>query len=145
MHQSKFATFESAVQGSFNGKPLSHTFEHGFVKYRNTIAPCVFGAVHGGVGVAKKVVCGCSDFRVVGGNANAGGDKHVALAQRKWFIETFKNPIGQQHGIGLIFRLSIEHDKFVSRYTPNDAPSWKDVSKALRDRDKHIVSSLMAE
>ena len=145
MHQSKFATFESAVQGSFNGKPLSHTFEHGFVKYRNTIAPGVFGAVHGGVGVAKKVVCGCSDFRVVGGNANAGGDKHVALAQRKWFIETFKNPIGQQHGIGLIFGESVEHNKLVTRNSSNYAARWEGISKALRDRDKHIVSSLMAE
>jgi hypothetical protein len=145
MHQSKFATLESAIKGCFYGKPLSHAFKHRLVEYRNTIAPRVFGAVHRRVGMAKQVVGRCGDLRVVGGYPDTCGDKHVALAQGEWLIETFKNSIGQQHGVGLILGESVEHNKLVARNSSNDASGWKSVSEALRDRDKHIVSSLMAE
>ena len=47
--------------------------------------------------------------------------------------------------VSLILGESVEHNKLVSRNSSNDAAGGKDISEALRHRNQHIVSSLVAQ
>ena len=80
-----------------------------------------------------------------GGNADAGGHKHIALAKREWFVEACKNFVGNDHGIACTASARVQDDEFVARNTANNTPFWKCITQALSNSNEYVVSGLMTK
>ena len=82
---------------------------------------------------------------LVGGDADAGGDEDVSLADGERLLEALEDSLRQHECIGGIPILGVEDDELVARDTTDHAAVGERVAQSCRHRHEHVVAGLMSE
>ena len=79
------------------------------------------------------------------GDADAGGDEHVALAERERLAEHAEQALGERHRRALRAGGGVEHHVLVAREAGHGGALGHGVAQPLGDHHEHLVAGGVAE